>query len=72
MPPAGLQWKHRVLTTGLPGNSQWCLRKADMKVLRRLGALGRKQKKMFLWSRLEVTVDTVERAWVPELPACQA
>lgn len=37
---------------GAYDRKQWCLRKVDMKVIRRLGALGRKQQRMFLWSSL--------------------
>lgn len=36
-----------------------CPRKVGMKVIRRLGALGRKQQRMFLWSS-KVTVDEFE------------
>lgn len=35
-----------------------------MKLMRRLGSLRRKQGRMFLRSRLTVTVDTMERGWV--------
>lgn len=36
---------------GACDRKQWCLRKVDMKVIR-LGALGRKQQRMLLWSSL--------------------
>lgn len=42
------------------------LRKADMKAMKRLGALGGKQRRMFPWSRLKVNVDTVAKAWALE------
>lgn len=44
-----------------------------MEVMQSPGTVGRKQWRTCLRSRLEVTVDTVERTWVlEELPGCQA
>lgn len=42
------------------------LRKVDVKVMRGPRTLGRKQRRVFPWSRFKVAADTMERARVLE------